>query len=402
MKTRIFTILCGFLILANANAQFTVLLNDQPVKQNTEYAIKDIKTLNVSFKGAAEIPEYTSGRADLRVNLATTSGTHINTWTYEVDGYKAANNFLYPKTPVTYTAWTNPSSATDLVPTYFDETIKHIITDKYGDIRYRKFIVTVSLTFEESISWDKYGKAQVLLAPFTFNLDLWGNSNTIELASAELKYNYNESSNYKNFNSSTWGSEIKGFGPDEYHQIHFTNFSTELRVIPIDGSQDDALNNLKSHFEGYLNYQANQCNGKKILKNIPVPDDSRDWKTLTSIGSDGLFVDLDQKNNANFSSVKIFEPVSFGNITGYRFKGLRYTNECVSTSMIIATVESPADPKKRSLKGSNIIYILKHPGNSKKLLLFHFKSNDRENSNISALSPMETDMEQFLLALTAK
>jgi hypothetical protein len=401
MKRRLFSILGGLAIITYSNAQFTVLLNDQPAKQNTEYNLKEVKNLNVSFKNATEIPEYTSGRATIYVSIVTASGTFINIWKYQVDGYKASNNFLYPKTPVTYSVWSNTSTATDLMPDYYDASIPKII-DKYGDIDYRKFKVTIGLTFEESISWDKYGKAQVLLTPFTFNLDLWGNSNTLEIGSAEVKYNYNESSNYKSFSSSTNGDEIKGLGLDEYFQIKFTNFSAELRVIPIDGSQDDALNNLKSHFEGYLNYQANQCNGKKILKNIPVPDDSRDWKTLTSIGSDGLFVDLDQKNNSNFSSVKVFEPVSFGSISGYKFKGMRYTNECVTTSMIVATVESPADPKKRSLKGSNIIYILKHPGNSKKLLLFHFKSNDRENSNISALSPMENDMEQFLSALSIK
>jgi hypothetical protein len=401
MKKVLIQVLAGLLITPYAFSQFSVMLNEQPVKQNDEYQLKDVKTLNVSFKNAAKIPEYTSGRAAVYINLETSSGKFLNQWVYEVDGYKAANNFLYPKTPVVYSAWSNTTTTTDMVQKYTYDDVFYILQKKYGNIDYRKFKVTVNLTFEESISWDKYGKAQVLIEPLTFYLDFWSKTNIIDLEAVQAKYNYSESSTYKSFTLKNEADNgITGLADAKHYEIIFDEFYATLQVLSIDGSQDDALNSLKTHFEGYLNYNANVCNGKKILKNIPVPDNSRDWNKLTRLGTSEVFVELDQKNNPNYASVKIWSPVSLGATAGYKFKGMRYSNDCTTTSVLVATVEGPADPAKRSLEGSNLMYIVKHPGNGKKLLIFTFATTSGSIKDVNGLSVHETQMEQFLSALT--
>jgi hypothetical protein len=397
MKKVFIPVLVGLFIMPQAFSQFNIMLNEQPVKANDEYQLKDIKTLNVSFKNAAKIPEYTSGRAAIFINLENSTGKLLNQWVYEVDGYKAANNFLYPKTPVVYTAWNSAGTATDLVQKFYYDDVFYILNKKYGDVDYRKFKVTVQLTFEESISWDKYGKAQVLIDPFSFYLDFWSKTNTINLDAVEAKYNYSESSTYKNFNLKD--NSITGLADAKYYEIIFNEFYADLYVLNVDGSQDDALNSLKTHFEGYLNYSANVCNGKKILKNIPVPDNSRDWNKLTRLGTSEVFVELDQKNNPGYASVKIWSPVSAGATSGYKFKGMRYSNACTSTSVLVATVEGPADPAKRSLEGANLMYIVKHPSNSKKLLIFNFLTTSSSIKDVNGMSVQEAQMEKFLSAL---
>lgn len=391
----IFTL--AFLITTNVFGQFIVTLNGKSVKANDEYALKDVQSLNVSFKKPAKIPEYTSGRTSLYINLKRPDGELVNQWSYVVDGYKASNNFLYPTTAVDYIVWSTTTKS-DLTAYNYSSIFK-VFGYAYGNINYRKLTVSIHLTFEEMISYDKYGKAQILLDPFIFSLDVWSKSNNIDLGLLQAKYTYNESSEYQELEESS--GAINGLTEDKFYTIKFKSFNTSVRTMSTNGkSQDDALNELKANFEGYLKYNANRCNGKKILKDIPQPDDTKDWDKLTNLGPNSVLADLDQKNNTNFSSVKILEPVTIGSFTGYKYQALRHTHECTSSSVIIATVEGPADPKKRSLRGGNIIYFLKHPKDASKIIVINHISTNTNMTSANDLSPIKTQIEQFLSALS--
>lgn len=401
MKHLILILTFVFFPLKSVFSQFTVMLNDKPVKQGDEIELTLNPVLVVGFTNPARIPEYTIGRATLYVNLEDTKSGLINQWVYEVNGYSALENFLYPKKSKTYTVWFSDGSSEMTAYSPYKK-INTIYEDSYGNILYRKLTVTVNLIFEESIGYDKYAKKEVLLDKFSFNFNVWGNSNIIDMPDVGAKYNYAEGIGYKKMrleNSANY--EIPTLGESNAYRIDFEEFNAYLSTYTVDGgkTQDDFINDLKQIFEKNLNYYANKCNGKKILKNIPVADETRDWKGLSGISGDETLIDLDQKNNPNFGTVKMFETVNAGSISGYKFKAVRKTHQCSTTSMIVATVVGPADPKNSKVAGSTLFYLLKHPTNPQKIIIFSYKDNSREASE-TTLNNMAIKMEQFLAALS--
>lgn len=396
---RIFSLL--FLgVLAQVNAQFTVNVNGQPVKANDVIKLADVKSMDVTFKKAAKIPEYTSGRTTLYININDDKGKFLNQWKYEVDGYTASNNFLYPKTPVTYIMWAE-NGKTDLTAfSSYTRGAQDMYMEYFRNVDYKKLEVSVNLIFEESISWDKYGKAQILIDPLVFYFNLWPDDNTHEMKTAGLKYTWNASSNFQKMYVDNYASgSLTGLRDKDVYTIVTTNGRFALGTYTISGSQDDEMNAIKSNLEVYLNYYPNACNGKKILKDLPVPDESRDWSSLIGFGKGCVIAELDRKNSSSFSSVKIWEPFSIGSVSGYKFAAIGKSYECTTTSAIITTVEGPADPNKMVVNNAAVLFMVKHPSDSKKLIMVYLKTRDGSIKSISELSPIMGDMVDFMSAI---
>lgn len=396
MKNIIITLAASCLYMFSS-AQFSVLVNGKPVKAGDVLSIQEMQLMEVSFKPVKKAPEYTVGRSTLFVEFANTEGRELIEYDYQVEGYTAIGNFLYPKEKVVYKIW-DKDSKTDMKVTS-SMGLTTFQRDYSRDIANRKLKVTFNLTFEEAITYDSYGKALVLIEPFTFYLDVWEKSNTIEMPKLALKYTYPGSGDYKDVDIREWDSKTVGLTDADYCRVLFKdnhNFSVYLTTYTFNGAQDSELAAMKTHLENYLVYYANRCNGKKINKDMPVPDGSRSWGELTGFNERNVLAGLDRKNNPDFASVKMVESFSSGIFSGLRFRGISKSYECTSTSVLLATVEGPADPKKQAVTGATVMYMLKHPTATNKLIIFYAHTNSDESSTESGLDKISGLMEQFL------
>lgn len=391
-----FIISCGFV-----KAQFTVNYNNQPVKAGEAYPLilDDISknVMDVAFKNPAKIPEYTSGRATLSVLV---SG--VGQYTYEVNGYTAVTNFLYPKTktPISYILWAASNQKMD-----FERQngygLARFVEYYANDVNYRKLLVRVELKYEEWIDYDKYGKAQILLDPFEFYIDVWEKSGKISMPEIGATYNYPGSGDFKSLILAK-DDELEGFTDNIFYQVNLGDaLKGCITTCATNANIDDELNNLKTEFEDYLVYGANKCNGKKILKTIKESVPTRKWDKFTDYNKIHILAALDRVNNKEgYMNVKIWQDVTIGKLTGIKFSGVVTESYCTETSFIIASSIEPADPKKQKYKGVNLFYFFKHPTISNKLIAFYFKSYDAGYSDPTKLDAVANKFESFLANLS--
>lgn len=385
MKRIIFLLIAALYLTDSVTSQFTVLFNDKPIKQGDEVQLSSSQTLVIGFANPSKPPEYTVGRASLNVSLEHTNGTKICQWAFQVDGYSAVESFLYPTQSKMYTAWFNDGN-TEMTSKYGWRNMNNIYQELLGEANSQKVIVTVNLTYEESLGYDKYGPQIALLEKFSFTANVHGNDNKIKMEGLELFYQPTIGGEFEKMQYEKTAA-FMGIKDEGSYKVKFKSFTADLGVLTVSNSQDEAMLNIKKNFENYVNYNANTCNGKKYQKNTFPPDGTINWSNLTFLSEYSVVADLDQKNNPSYASIKLLENFTVSNLTGYKYKGLRHSNECGNT-------------ESRLLKGANIFYILKHPGNNNKLLVFNYAVMS-DKMTINDLLPIESEMEKFITGLSA-
>jgi len=398
-------ILMGLIFTMSVNAQLIVKINGKEVKSGEEIVLADAKTMEMSFKKPKKITDYTSGRSSVYMKIMSENDEVIALYDYTVDGYTASNNFLYPSTPVYYSIWVPDNGVQDM-KLISGNGITHFRKNLTKDVRYRRLKVTTHLTFEESISWDKYGKPQILLEPMTFYLEVWSKTNKLSMPEIGATYTYPGAGEYQNMeysssSGSSYGTGKKLTDDGKYRIKTTTADGFNIQTVSLSGSQDNELANLKTNFETYLKYIANTCNGKKVLKNITVPDYAIDWSDFTGYDKETVLADLDQTNNANHASVKLVENVTVGPLTGLKFTGIQKSYKCSTKDAVITTIEGPADPSKQKYEASIIFYLLKHPTQPNKLIAVSYRWVDNNSGgDVTAINKNTAVIEEFLSALT--
>lgn len=417
MKRILFTAAFAIFITLQANAQFSVVVNGKSASQGQTINLADLKTMTVSFANAKKIPEYTTGRGALYVDIKNAKGDLINQWAIKVDGYTAVEDLLYPKTAKIYTVWTADNSKPDLAAFYESQNLARIYKDAYGNTESRQLTLTVNLSFEEKLTYNSYGSQVFLLDKFSINLDVWSKTNTINLDFLNANFEFKEELLYDSYDTDREGSDLASFGTPIGYNINFDDkvagnvYAMRVRLVKVTSDQQTELNNLKTSFENYLSRISNLCNGEKILKTIPA-DDGKEWKEITGFMQgpaaygnqaqwNSIYLPLDQKlNKDTYKNATIFETVSLGNLQGFRFKGLKSSVKCKEGGLL-SGFASKTDDEYIGIAGNDVIYLLKHPTNPSIVLLINASSKS-EQSTQDGLNKKAAMFESFLSALNFK
>ncbi len=386
MKAIKLTIL--FLAFSNLlNAQFTVWINDKTIQPNQEIKASDFKAMKISFANAKKIPEYTTGKGAVYVNINNSKDEMINQWAITADGYTAVADLLYPKTAKTYTVLNSEGTKTDFTPFRESKTYTKILEDAKSDINLRKLTVTVNISFEEKTGYNSYGTQVFLLDKFSFYIDVANSSSELEIVGLNGYFDFNKNPTYKSQYVLKDITTYSSFNINTMYTIKFNEYNVNIMPININADQQTELDNLKNSFENYMKRFSNQCNGDKLLKTMPVSDKPWDaitiFKTKTGYGNTPtlhtIFLPLDQKMNKDtYQNVKILEPVTLGSLSGYRFYGLGHSVKCIDGALFNG-FNPKTNPEGMETSANYVAYLLKHPTNPQQLLYIYSAKANNDN-----------------------
>jgi hypothetical protein len=324
------------------HAQMKVFSNGVEVKPGQELKWEDIKALTVTFANAKKIPEYTTGVAVVYAQLNYNDAYYgCNFFFHSREGYTAVSDFLYKSIPEEVLVNEDRSKVTltaEGCPTNDGyQHLRSMLNSHQNDAAYQKVKVTVGLYFRDKLGYNKYGDRVPLLEPFTFYIQVWDGSMT--LPGTGMKFKATEAG-YKSAGENSLNLEGAW--------LHVTNIDAP------DGKGEEQLSQLKTAFENYLGYYANQSNGKKTLKQFGDIE-TNFWKqnrSLHDFSNTDILYTLDQKQNPSYAQAMVWEKVNYKKISGYRFQSLRYY------------------VTDRHAIGLTVMYLFRDPSNPSKVLLF--------------------------------
>lgn len=384
MKKKLYLKLPGyfpFLFLfagLSMTSQIKVFSNGTEVKANKELKFSEIKTLTVKFSGAKKIPFNTVGKAIIYAKI-NDSEEACNFYYHNIEGFTAVENFLY-KSNTEETIIIDDKSKTSMTASGCQtndgyQNLRSVLNTYTLNAKYKKIKVEIGLYFKEKLTHNTYGEKVQLLNPITFYIEVW--SGNIVLPGSDLKFNPLETGYKEMWNT---GKEIKIILEKSWLSYKVFEVTADSSVYKIE--------QLKTSFENYLKYYANQFNGDKILKQFSNITESFWSKNSGPNGIHGfsqsvIRTDLDEKENQNYSQVKIWEKFSLGKIIGDKFQSLRYASGN-------GKFRDP-DPK-----GLTILYMFVHPADPKKILLFSHVETDGKKFTEETLKQIIVETDKFL------
>lgn len=356
------------------SAQMIVTVNNEKIKPNQVVAYDDnLKTIEIGFENGKKIPAYSNGVCELKIEAKDNFDKFAESWTHELSGYSAIADFLYSNNVVMH-SFLNETTRPGIFTPKGSGNLRRTCNDMLRNAKVETLNITVSLKFYEKTGYDSYGSAIEIVDNFKFVVDL-------KRGETELVYpGLNASLNFKNVAEYIGNHEekqqyVKGFG-ESVLRVKFTDFFAQIYSINTgDKSQDALVQELTTSFYNYINTHANYCNSVKIKKSI-APPDSREWQRISGFGAPAMmsgettidsYIPLDQLNNLNFSSVKVFEKVTLNELSGFRFSGLIHKTQCVERG--ITSSNDRSEPSQNKIMGSSIIYVLNHPVNKSQVLM---------------------------------
>lgn len=386
------------LLSTQLKAQISVDVNGINIGLNQEITYNDqLATIHLSFSNVKQIPEYTTGRAELAVRATNEEGTFVAGWVIKKDGYTSLLEFLYPKVPARLVLLDRTASKNDF-GTNGDEFLT-VCKNRLNDVSARTLTIRISLTFYEKINYDSYGSPIPLADDFKFTVDVWKSATTVAISGLKARLNFVNVPEFKNviplntdFNRVDRNQkDAQGFETRELLKLDFGKQTGYLRTLVHSGStQDDLMNSYKTSFENFLMFIANGCNSKEIKSKLPSLD-LKEWDKLTGFEKQTenvsvseqkfqkIFAPLDQLNNPDYASVRLFDSFSSGELQGYRFNGLIHSSHCVLRSFLLGAGGKEgerSEPADNYIVGDLILYLLKHPINKDELIMFIVPSTD--------------------------
>lgn len=397
-------------VIININAQIQVKINDKLVVENQTIEAKDIKKMEISFSNPQKLQPNTDGNAKLYVELLGTDNKVVEGYTFTKEGVNAINSFLTMSR--SYVLYEEGGDNKTFGYTYLAPPTLKAALEQAGTKETNKVIkVKVSLTFKDK-TVDKngnvtYGDRFDLLPEFTFKINNQSADGSFMLLGTDIKLsaeklkalNYVKQEVDENYflqkerNPLLTNSKVVRCSFKSLKHSHHT--AVFVNVIDLDGkTQDAVINELKTQLEAALVSVSNFCNSD-VAK---LPTEKIDhWNKIMDYGEPKFIVtSLDKKYNKEFDKQKIMEPMEIGLFKGYKFSQMVTTRSCDNSAIntaghetlspeiakiLQAAAKSEADSKKvdRVPYGTVSVYFMKHPKNSKKvMMLFSHDDNDKE------------------------
>lgn len=422
---KITSIILTFLAF-NLNAQIKVSVNDKVINENQTIEAKDIKKMEISFSNPQKLQPNTDGRARLYVELLGLDNKVVEGYTYFKEGINAVNSFL--NMSKSYMLYEEDGENNTFKYTYLaPPTLKAVLEQASTKETNKVLKVKVYLTFEDRIV-DKYqnvtyGDYFELLPVFTFKINNQSSDGSFQLLGTDIKLsaeklkalNYVKQEVGENYflqkerNPLLTNSKVVRCSFNSKKHSHYT--AVFVNVIDLEGkTQDAVINELKTQFEAVLVSVSNFCN-KDVAK---LPTEKIDhWNKIMDYGEPKFIVtSLDKKYNKEFDKEKIMEPLEIGLFKGYKYSQMVTTRSCDNSAINTAghetlspaiakilqsAAKSEAESKKvdRVPYGTVSIYFIKHPKNSKKVLML-FSHDDNEKETPESAKEVKTFIESFI------
>lgn len=397
-------------VIININAQIQVKINDKPVAENQTIEAKDIKKMDISFSNPQKLQPNTDGKARLYVELLGLDNKVVEGYTVEKEGINAINSFLTMSK--SYMLYEEGGENRTFGYTYLAPPTLKAMLEQAGTKETNKVIkVKVYLTFRDKMV-DKYqnvtyGDYFDLLPAFTFKINNQSSDGTFPLLGTDIKLsaeklktlNYVKQEVDENYflikerNPLLTNSKVVRCSFKSQKHSHHT--AVFVNVIDLESkTQDAVINELKTQFEAALVSVSNFCN-KDVVK---LPTEKIDhWNKIMDYGEPKFIVtSLDKKYNKEFDKEKIMEPMEIGLFKGYKYSHMVTTRSCDNSAVnteghetlspavlkiMQSAAKTEADSKKidRMPYGTISVYFIKHPKNSKKvIMLFSHDDNNKE------------------------
>ncbi|MBL7911824.1 MAG: hypothetical protein JNJ41_12270 [Bacteroidia bacterium] len=413
-------------VIINLNAQIQVKINDKPVVENQTIEAKDIKKMDISFSNPQKLQPNTDGKARLYVELLGLDNKVVEGYTVEKEGVNAINSFLTMSK--SYILYEEGGENKTFGFTYLAPPTLKAMLEQVGTKETNKVIkVKVYLTFRDKMV-DKYqnvtyGDYFDLLPVFTFKINNQSVDGTIQLLGTDIKLsaeklkplNYVKQEVDENYfltkerNPLLTNSKVVRCSFKSQKHAHHT--AVFVNVMDLDSkTQDAVINELKTQFETVLVNVSNFCNSD-VAKLAKEKIDH--WNKIMDYNEPKFIVtSLDKKYNKEFDREKIMEPMEIGLFKGYKFSQMVTTRSCDNSAIntaghetlspeiakiLQAAAKSEADSKKveRVPYGTVSVYFMKHPKNSKKVIML-FSHDDNHKETMETAKEFKTFIDSFI------
>lgn len=382
------------------HGQLKVTINGTSITSGQKVPLEGLNSVKIGFVGPKKIEVGALGRTMVLVKLVDMDGKAVtDNYAFVVEGYSAVDDFLFrqPKEISLYEP--GPKSDMKNYGHWGNRDLLKILEIYSGEMKCRQVTATVSLIYQDRVSYDRYGSEVQLLEPFTFYFDLLRAGKFFQFRDLAAEFSAEEAEklgfyslsfdpkyfNGNNKNITTKSANWLGFNSGKSDARFFMVSNLE---VPEGKNQDEYLELLRADFETFVMYQSNKCN-YKIQSKLPVPGPN-DWANLyqgSSYGF-GIFPQWDQKNNPAFASVKLFENVKIGELNGIRFRAVLKKDDC------------EVKPLEREDGKYYLLYFMKHPKNPMKIMMIYGPSwKNSEASLEQALDNEQKLIEDFLAFL---
>jgi hypothetical protein len=410
--------------------QIKVSVNDKVINENQTIEAKDIKKMEISFSNPSKLQPNTDGKARLYVELLGTDNKVVEGYTVEKEGINAINSFLTMSK--SYVLYEDGGENRTFGYTYLAPPTLKAALDQAGTKETNKVVkVKVSLMFSDKMV-DKYqnvsyGDRFDLLPVFTFKINNQSADGSFQLLGTDIKLSAEKlkSLNYvkqdvdenyfliKERNPLLTNSKVVRCSFRSQKHSHFS--AVFVNVIDLEGkTQDAVINELKTQFEAVLLNVSNVCNSDVVK--LPT-EKINHWNKIMDYGEPKFIVtSLDKKYNKLYDKEKIMEPLEIGLFKGYKYSQMVTTRSCDNSATNIegqetlspavlkimqAAAKSEADSKKidRVPYGTISVYFLKHPKNSKKVLML-FSHDDNNKETPESAKEFKAFIESFIISFS--
>lgn len=385
-----------FICNYNVNAQFTITLNGKKVTANQEFNYSDIKNLTVSFSNPHKLPTYSEGYVTLSCGFFDESGVKKNAKyiSKKVEGASSINAFLNQKVPKIYSLCpkTDEPEVFNFLYNYSGNP-KVQFSDVCEGYKYSADGGKVKLKFEieyrELTGWhygsdnytkfNDYGEPVELIEPFEIFVKIADKNAYMSCTSINAKFKLADLGNIgfvKIDSSDKWNKvkNITGNGNNSPTKICFVFEDTRINIANLvyanSKSSAENLAEFKSLSDRVSYTQANLCN-----RNL----DEKELQKLVDMGiasffnfwNDRILERFDAKGNKNAENETLWEAFTLNNVSGFKAVNTLKTNMCSERKPIYGGY-GPADPAKRKLNGTSVVYIIINPSNPQSLLVFSY------------------------------
>ena len=264
-------------------------------------------------------------------------------------------------------------------------------------MQYSKLKVKASIYFKDKTGYEKYGDAVDMSKALTFKIANGVNADgsynlpigaKISAAAAEETKYFGSNQPRETFklpvpiltNKSTICLNLKR-ADREYHRIYVNEIDCK------GATQDATLASVKKQFDEFLFFTSNICSGAR--SKLPKMTDEAENGWLQFLRDDTvscLFPDLNKEENKAWDKAVAFKPVTVGKLSGFSFVSRFRLASCKDKL------------ETRSFKGRASLYILKHPTDTKKLLIM-FNNGSVGSDTPEAAAEVDAKIEKFIAGL---
>jgi hypothetical protein len=387
---------CGF--MAAANAQLVVKINDKIVAEGQTVDAASIEKMEISFSNLKKPKAYSLGKVVLLVEMVGTEGGLVD-YIITKNGENAIDAFISePGSFVLYEKdGANDAFRESSSYNYDGKGLKNVLKKGTEYTQYSKLRVKASVYFKDKIGYEKYGDAVDLAKAVNFKVMNGINADGSYNLPMGLKINAAaaEASNYFGFNPPKpfFKLPVPIITNNDVLWISLKKADREYDAVCINEvdckgkTQDETMASMKKQMDEFLFFTANICSGAR--SKLPKMTDEVENGWLQFLRDDQvscLFPTLNKEENKAWDKEVPMKPVTVGKLTGFKF----------ASHFRLANCKSKLE--ERGFKGHASIFILKHPTNTKKILIMFNKGNNSSETAETAAA-VDAKVEKFLAGL---